>query len=133
MNRTALLALALLAGPLAACDLGEVPPPAGAANNLGQVCSGSAPCPTDHTCVTLSFGSANEGYCSPSCTEDLDCSTGYSGPPSGTVFCENPSAPNTCVIACTQSVDCPDGLSCESSGGPVSFCVVPAAQSLTER
>lgn len=112
---------------VAACDLGGVPPPA-PPNYLGQVCDTATPCPENppHLCVILSIGSQSQGYCSPMCTVDDECRAGYTGPASGTAYCLNPGTSDTCTIQCTSPAGCPTGLDCVSSGGPASFCVVPA-------
>jgi hypothetical protein len=127
MNR--LVLIVACAGWIAACDLGGTPPPLPPpAHALGQVCDSADSCPDwpVHACVTLSVGSQVQGYCSPSCSTDQDCRNGYDGPSGGTPYCVNPSAPNTCTIECEAPTDCPDGLDCVSTGGPSSFCVVPA-------
>jgi hypothetical protein len=127
MNR--LVLFVACAGWLAACDLGDMPPPLPPpAHALGQVCGSPGDCPDwpAHACVTLSIGSQTQGYCSPACASDADCRNGYTGPASGTPYCVNPDEPNTCTIECTSPTDCPDALDCVSAGGPSSLCVVPA-------
>jgi len=136
MNRLVLFAAcAGLLVACVACDLGEVPPPLGPPNVLGQVCDTDNPCPIApavHTCITLSIGSQTQGYCSPNCTVDEDCQDGYSGPLGGTPYCVNPSRPNTCTIQCASVVDCPTGLDCVAAEGPTSFCVVPSQSLLPQ-
>lgn len=100
-------------------------PPA-VVNALGQVCGSPADCPQDppHTCVFLTIGNANQGYCSPVCTVTEQCTDGYLGPATGIVECFTPNDPQACSIECTGPADCPDTLDCVATGGPFSFCTV---------
>jgi hypothetical protein len=112
------------------CDSGSSNPPnndipdamPGPQNALGSTCTASAECPAmpQHTCVFLSAGNPNLGYCSPPCTTDPDCSTGFSGP--GMATCFVPGQPNVCSIICESA--CPGDLVCaDLGGGGVKVCV----------
>lgn len=68
----------------------------------------------------LNSGNPDIGYCSPVCSDDIDCTTGYEGP--GDPTCFTPADPNACSIVCNMSVDCPTGLECIITGGPVNIC-----------
>lgn len=92
-----------------------------ATNALGVRCGPSLdPCPTGHTCVVQGVpgGDTMQGYCSPTCNTDPDCTTGYGGPGRATCFSNN-----ECTIVCTDA--CPTDLSCLATGGPTSVCAVP--------
>ena len=91
---------------------------------LGVRCGpGLSDCPDDHTCVVrnLPDGSDSQGYCSPACTDDIDCTAGYTGPGDPVCF-----SANECVIVCTDAQLCPTGLTCLATGGPTDVCGVPA-------
>jgi hypothetical protein len=79
----------------------------------------AADCPAGDSCQvrTLLGGSTTWGYCSPPCTEDLNCEMGYTGPGTPTCF-----MPDECMIVCTDA--CPTGLTCLETGGPVRICGV---------
>lgn len=99
-------------------------------NALGQVCDESTPCPDSpaHSCVYLNIGSEVQGYCSPVCADNLDCSEGYDGPATGELTCFTPNDPQACSIGCEVAADCPEDLECLPTGGPMSFCGVPPQQ-----
>ncbi len=89
-------------------------------NALGVRCGpGNPECPADHTCVIQGIpgGSQMQGYCSPICNDNADCTDGYDGP--GTALC---FVANECSISCTDA--CPEGLECLSTGGPTFVCAV---------
>lgn len=128
-------ALAVLLGlSVAGCGGGEDPtpdaPPAGPVNALGAACTSAAECPSDpaHTCVFLTVGDPNLGYCSPVCAGNEDCTNGYLGPVTGVISCFTPNDPAACSIECTGPADCPDPLECVATGGPFSFCANPPPQ-----
>jgi len=102
----------------------STPADATAANHLGQRCSAELPCPSSppHQCVYLTSGNPDQGYCSPMCIEDTDCSDGYTGPATGQLSCFVPGMPNVCTIVCDTVADCPGDLACVSPGGPVNVC-----------
>lgn len=89
---------------------------------LGTLCTpGVDDCPSGE-CVILESGSDTTGYCSPVCTNDGQCTDGYTGP--GTPTCFVPDQPNRCTISCTDA--CPTGLECfVPMGAPMGFCRVP--------
>ncbi len=100
-------------------------------NALGQVCTigAASGCPSapEHICTKLdTVGSQTQGYCSPLCVTNTECTDGYTGPATGTPTCF-PDSQNRqrCVILCQSEADCPGGLACLAPGGaPMSFCVV---------
>ena len=103
----------------------------GAVNALGQVCTlgASTGCPSDpaHLCTSLSsVGSQTQGYCTPLCTTEVECTTGYTGPATGQLACfPDQQNRNRCVIICGTKDDCPTGLDCLApQGAPMAFCVV---------
>ncbi|MEM1023000.1 MAG: hypothetical protein AAGD10_10045 [Myxococcota bacterium] len=109
-------------GPTSACGVADT---SGPVNALGQLCGDGLPeCPADHTCATppLVGASATQGYCTPICAGNPDCTDGYDGPGRPSCF----TAPE-CVISCDNPMaagECPDGLTCLPTGGPTSACGV---------
>ena len=104
----------------------DAAPPPGV-NGLGQTCAGPADCPAApaHTCVFLTIGNPNTGYCSPVCDPNdvTTCTDGYNGP--GVVACYTPNDATACSIDCTADpTGCPPDLTCVPTGGPFSFCTV---------
>lgn len=96
-------------------------------NDWAAVCgTGHPDCPADQECVfpPLPDGSTTEGYCSPVCSADSQCTDGFEGP--GRAACFIPPA---CLISCDQAYadgTCPVGLTCLPTGGPTNACGVPA-------
>jgi hypothetical protein len=133
--RAAVLATSLVA--LVACGVGDAGGPGGggadagasaadasSGNALGQTCTDTAGCPTSpaHQCVFLTSGNPSLGYCSPVCSTDADCQTGYTGPSTGGLTCFVPNVPQACTITCSTTADCPGDLECKVTGGPVNVC-----------
>ena len=131
------LAFLVFALALSGCEVGGDDGSGGAAdasssqNALGQICTigAAAVCPSTpaHICTKLdTVGSQTQGYCSPLCTTSAECTSGYTGPATGTPTCF-PDALNQqrCVIICQSEADCPNSLACLAPGGaPMKFCVV---------
>lgn len=89
-------------------------------NALGVRCGPDQPdCPADHTCVVqpVPDGSGMQGYCSPVCVDDVDCTEGYAGPGDPVCFSND-----ECTIVCSDM--CPEGLTCLPTGGPTDVCAV---------
>ena len=103
------------------------PAPVTGDNEWAQLCGSDLPdCPADQNCfmAPVPDGSTTQGYCSPSCQVDADCTDGFVGP--GTALCFNP--PN-CLIDCLMAYgdnQCPEGLTCLPTGGPTNACGVRA-------
>jgi len=103
------------------------PPPVTGDNEWADRCGDGLPdCPEGQSCFVppLPDGSTTEGYCSPTCAVDSDCTDGFFGP--GTALCFNPPS---CLIDCERAyVDgtCPEGLTCLPTGGPTNACGAPA-------
>lgn len=108
-------------------ETGETTPKVTGENEWAQLCGdGLAKCPADHHCfmAPVPAGSSTQGYCSPDCSVDTDCTDGFVGP--GTALCFSPP---DCLIDCLQAYgddQCPKGLTCLPTGGPTNACGVPA-------
>lgn len=106
-------------------DSGTMDAATGGINALGQLCGEGRPdCPADHTCAQpgLVGASTNQGYCTPTCESDSDCTDEYDGPGSPSCF-----LPPECAISCSTPMtegECPEGLTCLPTGGPTSACGV---------
>lgn len=96
-------------------------------NAWGAPCGDGLPdCPADQTCYSppLPMGSTTQGYCTPVCAVDADCTEAFFGPGSASCFV----APN-CLISCDRAFTdntCPEGLTCIPTGGPTNACGIPA-------
>lgn len=86
---------------------------------------GLGDCPAGQECFSppLPNGSTTQGYCTPSCSVEADCTDGYFGPGEASCF-----TPPNCLISCSQAYQdgtCPEGLTCIPTGGPTNACGVP--------
>ncbi|MEN0067365.1 MAG: hypothetical protein AAGA48_34865 [Myxococcota bacterium] len=104
-------------------DPGTTMPAPTGDNEWAAPCGDGLPdCPADQTCYMppLPDGSTTQGYCSPSCSEDAECTDGFFGPGTATCF-----VPPFCLISCDQAFGedlCPEGLTCLPTGGPTNAC-----------
>ncbi|MEM6925792.1 MAG: hypothetical protein AAF602_02590 [Myxococcota bacterium] len=107
-------------------ETGEAPIEFGP-NDWSAPCGDGLPdCPDGQSCYSppLPDGSQTQGYCTPACSVDEDCTDGFSGP--GDPSCFNPPA---CLISCDSAFmdgTCPEGLTCLPTGGPTNACGIPA-------
>jgi len=99
----------------------------GSGELLGTLCNESTPCPEGGTCVfqPIPDGSMTEGYCSPTCETNDDCTADYTGP--GRALC---FSMNVCTLSCmvpNGEKECPAGTECLPTKGPTFVCAVPAS------
>ena len=96
------------------------------ANSVGDLCSQTMACSDGAGCATFTQG-ATTGVCSPGCSQDSDCATGYTGPSGGTPQCvleaQGATAPSSCAVVCTVAgtSQCPGGSTCSGATGQM-FC-----------
>ncbi|MEO0601486.1 MAG: hypothetical protein AAF211_08625 [Myxococcota bacterium] len=107
-------------------ETGEAPIEFGP-NDWSTPCGGDlGDCPDGQSCYSppLPDGSTTQGYCTPTCSVDADCTDGFSGPGDASCFV----AP-ACLISCERAYTdgtCPEGLTCLPTGGPTNACGIPA-------